>query len=224
MRLKLTRPHLGENHRQLLAFVFGSHRPEPVGEPPTGYRPFEPRQRPYTPVPTSHRVDARRIPSISRGRIMPRGPQPTSVPGLVPAAHAAPPDELLDAGLTGDPETTMAMPLIGDLDMLVYGTYEDRLVLVDTSIGKLLRAAHATTRRELRENMDWFTAASEKFDRMADELFPPTPPRIPQFDDICAPFATGRRRAPGADRPTVAGLFPALPAAPARHALTGGEK
>lgn len=62
-----------------------------------------------------------------------------------------------------------------------------------------------------------------------DELFPPAPlpapPRIPHFDDLrSAQFAPGRRRAPlpwALESPTLAAM---LPAAPARHALTGGEK
>ncbi len=61
-----------------------------------------------------------------------------------------------------------------------------------------------------------------------DELIPPlrpAPPRIPHFDDLkAAQFAPGRRRAPlpwALESPKLAAM---LPAAPARHALPGGEK
>lgn len=238
MRLKFTLPRLTGESRQLLAFVFGSHRPEPVGEPSAHCRPFVPpqhgqhrrppgdmRQRPCTTAPTNHRVETRRVPALPLGRIVPRGPRPATVSGLTPVAHTAPPDDRLARQLSEDlAETTMAMPAVTDLDLLVYGTFEDRLVLVDTSLARLLTAAHDTALRTTQAGLQWLDEASRRFDRMADELFPPQPPRVPQFDDICAPFATGRRRAPGADRPTVAGLFPALPAAPARHALPGGAK
>jgi hypothetical protein len=243
VRLKLTLPiHRGEG-RQLLAFVFGAHRPEPVGEPPANYRPFAPRQnphtcpqprhragdmrqRPYTTLPTSQGLVSR--PRLATGKIVPRTAQPISIPGLTPVAHNAPPDARLArlGELEEDPaETTMAMPQIGDLDLLVYGAFEDRLVLVDVSSEQLLRAAHDTTLRTTQAGLQWLEEASREFDRKADELFPPTPPRIPQFEDIAVPFATGRRRAPSEERrPSVAGLFPALPAAPARHALPGGAK
>lgn len=244
MRLKFNLPvhrsepsgsHRGER-RQLLAFLIGREHAEPGPDsaPPANYKPFEPRQnprtcptprraagdmrqRPYTTLPTSTGLE--RKPRLAVGRILPRTAAPTMVPGLTPVAHSAPPDELLAEAA----ETTMAMPKLVDLD-LIDGTYQDRLALVDTSVAQLLAAAHATTLGAAEYHRECIDRECEHMDRLFDELFPPTPPRIPQFEDIKVPFASGRRRGPLAIGQETAKLAAMLPAAPARHALPGGAK
>ena len=177
MKWHLTRPRLGSEGRQPLAFVLGLGRQADSDELdpdiPEGYRPFEPPQhggqhrrrpgdmvqRPYTTAPTKTPLDVAVARKLLIGRVtlsIERRPRPAAAAGLAPAAHTAPPVERL----------ALEVPAL------------------------------------------------------------PTPPRIPHFDDLKrAQFATGQHRAPSAERrPSVAGLFPALPAAPARHALPGGAK
>jgi hypothetical protein len=164
VKWKLTLPSRDEC-RQLLAYVFGSHTPEPDPEPPANYRPYVPQHggsrapaRRYTTAPTKTPLDKAVARKLLIGRVtlsIERRARPAAAAGLTPAAHTAPP--------------------------------ADRLALEVPTL--------------------------------------PTPPRIPHFDDLKAQFATGRRRGTAAhDLTSVAGLYPALPAPPARHALPGGAK
>jgi len=130
--------------------------------------------------------------------------------------------------------------------------FEKRLALSAASTERLVHAARETTaavveihREVIEHEIDELDAHYYRlFPEAAALIFPPhaatTPaggmdrapapplallaPAPSRYDDVAVPFATGRRRAPAAQRQSVAGLFPALPAAPARHALPGGAK
>lgn len=237
---------------ELLAFVLGVHESQRLDDGPEPVRPVQAAAagtshapRPPRPGAVAGPVRLRaplRITAVHLHRDRRTGPtQAVRAAGLAPAAHTAPPRERL-AWSAGDVDSTMAMPRI-DLDRMVDGPFEDRLAAVTFAVDRGLHAVHENAVGAVDYHLECWKQQRDRFDDFAIQLWrdepepvaapcapscapaATAPPDVARYEDVPVPFATGRRRrAPGPQRPTVAGLFPALPAAPARHALPGGSR
>jgi hypothetical protein len=127
----------------------------------------------------------------------------------------------------------MAMPRVIDFSE----PFEARLELVDAAVKQRLRDAYETAADATGLFLEQLEREQLEFDAHFYQLFPeavvqvfgaawrpaPAGPTLPQVDGVTVPFAPGRRRAVS-DRQSVEGLYPALPCAPARHALPGGVR
>jgi hypothetical protein len=213
---------------ELLSFVFGVHasqRLDDVDQAQPEPQPAGPRAL-HVPHPVRLRVPSRITAVHLRRdrRAQTRPPAPTS--GLAPVAHSAPPASRLWPA--DDVESTMAMPKLVDLDDAIDFPFEARLACVTLAVEQGLHAVHEAAASAVDYHLECWSEARDRFDDFAVRLWRddpvPVAASVAVYGDVPVPFATGRRRAPAPERPSVAGLFPALPTAPARHALPGGAK